>query len=98
MADGGAFKPALLVIDFQEDFCPPVRHTNTSLHQHHHPAAYRAVCRAPSRDLLPHLMSPNTVTSPHLTARACISSHRTSTQLTLTRLMHCYSAHTLPTS
>ncbi|GJN75847.1 pyrazinamidase/nicotinamidase [Purpureocillium lilacinum] len=23
MADGGAFKPALLVIDFQEDFCPP---------------------------------------------------------------------------
>ena len=42
MADGGAFKPALLVIDFQEDFCPPVRHSNTSLHQHHHPAAYLA--------------------------------------------------------
>jgi len=26
----GAFKPALVVVDFQEDFCPPVRRDHTS--------------------------------------------------------------------
>lgn len=40
MADAKPFKPALIIVDFQEDFCPPVRlspttsTTSTSLIHH----------------------------------------------------------------
>lgn len=39
----GSFKPALLVVDMQEDFCPPVSSDNPEMLEHSHDLVERLV-------------------------------------------------------